>query len=135
MSKLAVASVAALALVAGAARAEEPAALKYGAWGFDLTAMDPKTRPGDDFFRYANGAWLDRTPIPADKAAVSLRVYESDLAEARQGQVDELGQQRRDQVVHAEVAQVLEAAQGAGLARTREPRDDQDLLRLVHVAT
>src|SRR6185312_16340133 len=61
----------------------EPAPLKYGAWGFDLTAMDKSTRPGDDFFRYANGAWLDRTPIPPDKPGISLRLYESDLAEAR----------------------------------------------------
>ncbi len=83
MSKLAAATAVALIVMAGAVRADEPARLKYGAWGFDLTARDLKTQPGDDFFRYANGAWLDRTPIPADKAAVSLRFYESDLAEAR----------------------------------------------------
>src|SRR4029077_12266303 len=38
-----------------------PAKLKYGTWGFDLSGMDTKTKPGDDFFRYANGAWLDKT--------------------------------------------------------------------------
>src|ERR1700761_8020058 len=83
MSKPIIALGAALVLAAGASQAAEPAALKYGAWGFDLTAQDPRTKPGDDFFRYANGAWLDRTPIPSDKPAISLRVYESDLAEAR----------------------------------------------------
>ncbi len=83
MSRLTAAAVVALIVTAGAVRADEPAKLKYGAWGFDLTARDLKTRPGDDFFRYANGAWLDRTPIPADRSAVSLRFYESDLAEAR----------------------------------------------------
>ncbi|MBS0331935.1 MAG: peptidase M13 [Proteobacteria bacterium] len=84
MSKLALAAAIALIVAAGGGRAaEEPAALKYGAWGFDLTARDLNTRPGDDFFRYANGAWLDRTPIPADKPGVTLRIYESDLAEAR----------------------------------------------------
>jgi putative endopeptidase len=72
-----------LVLSAGASLAAEPAALKYGAWGFDLTARDLKARPGDDFFRYANGAWLDRTAIPGDKPGISLRIYESDLAEAR----------------------------------------------------
>ena len=30
--------------------------------------MDTQTKPGDDFFRYANGAWLDVTEIPADRA-------------------------------------------------------------------
>jgi putative endopeptidase len=72
-----------LALSSGAALSAEPAALKYGAWGFDLAGQDLKTRPGDDFFRHANGAWLDRTPIPGDKPGISLRIYESDLAEAR----------------------------------------------------
>jgi putative endopeptidase len=83
ISKLAAATALALVLAAGAGVAAEPNALKYGAWGVDLTARDLNTRPGDDFFRYANGAWLDRTPIPADKPGVSLRLYESDLAEAR----------------------------------------------------
>jgi len=60
-----------------------PAKLKYGTWGFDLPGMDTKTKPGDDFFRYANGAWLDRTQIPSDKAAYSLRVIMTDLTEQR----------------------------------------------------
>ena len=70
-------------LAAGAGLAAGPAALKYGAWGVDLTARDLNIRPGDDFLQYANGAWLGRTPIPADKSSVSLRLYESDLAETR----------------------------------------------------
>lgn len=60
-----------------------PAKLKYGTWGFDLSGMDPKTKPGDDFFRYANGAWLDRTQIPSDKAAYSMRIIMTDLTEQR----------------------------------------------------
>ncbi|HEX2817910.1 MAG TPA: M13-type metalloendopeptidase, partial [Phenylobacterium sp.] len=83
MLKSATALAVILAFAAGASLGAEPAALKYGAWGFDLTAMDAKTRPGDDFFRYANGAWFDRTAIPGDKPGISLRIYESDLAEAR----------------------------------------------------
>src|SRR5260221_12318457 len=31
----------------------------------DLTARDTTCSPCRDFFRYANGAWLDRTEIPA----------------------------------------------------------------------
>lgn len=34
--------------------------------GLDLEAMLVSTKPGDDFFRHANGAWLDRTVIAAD---------------------------------------------------------------------
>ncbi|HEV7386763.1 MAG TPA: M13-type metalloendopeptidase [Phenylobacterium sp.] len=83
MLKSATALAVILAFAAGPTLGAEPAALKYGAWGFDLAGQDLKTKPGDDFFRHANGAWLDRTPIPGDKPGISLRIYESDLAEAR----------------------------------------------------
>ena len=39
----------------------------YGTWGFDTTGMDLSVKPGDDFFRYANGNWADRTEIPSDR--------------------------------------------------------------------
>ncbi len=55
----------------------------YGAWGFDTAGADFATRPGDDFFRYANGAWLDRATIPADKSARTLRLEMTDRTEAR----------------------------------------------------
>ncbi len=56
---------------------------QYGSWGFDSTGLDLKTKPGDDFFRYANGAWLDRTAIPQDKPAYSLRLAMTDTIESR----------------------------------------------------
>jgi putative endopeptidase len=39
------------------------------ALGFDPSNFDTSVRPQDDFYRFANGAWLDRTPIPADRAS------------------------------------------------------------------
>jgi putative endopeptidase len=69
-----------LATVALAADSAKP---QYGAWGFDMAGMDMKTQPGDDFFRYANGAWLDKAVIPADKPAVTLRLEMTDRTEAR----------------------------------------------------
>jgi putative endopeptidase len=56
---------------------------EYGAWGIDLTAMDRSVKPGDDFNRYASGAWMARTPIPADKSVAALRYLMSDRIEAR----------------------------------------------------
>ncbi len=35
--------------------------------GIDLEGMDTSVRPQDDFYRYANGKWLDATEIPADE--------------------------------------------------------------------
>jgi predicted metalloendopeptidase len=51
------ASVRPLALRAQDAGTSKPSPL--------LTGVDPHTRPGDDFFAYANGEWLHSTPIPA----------------------------------------------------------------------
>ncbi len=56
---------------------------QYGAWGLDIAGADKATKPGDDFFRYANGTWLDKTEIPADKPGYSLRLAMSDLTEQR----------------------------------------------------
>jgi putative endopeptidase len=33
----------------------------------DLSNMDTTVSPGDDFFRFVNGAWYDNTEIPADE--------------------------------------------------------------------
>lgn len=35
--------------------------------GINLSYMDKKVRPADDFFRYVNGTWVDQTEIPGDK--------------------------------------------------------------------
>jgi len=42
-------------------------ARRYGAWGFDTAGMDRSVSPGDSFFRYANGTYLDNLEIPADR--------------------------------------------------------------------
>jgi putative endopeptidase len=36
--------------------------------GIDISDLSTTVRPQDDLYRYANGPWLDRTEIPADKA-------------------------------------------------------------------
>src|SRR5438270_3778306 len=56
---------------------------QYGNWGFDSSGADTSTKPGADFFRYANGAWIDKTQIPPDKPAYSLRIAMTDRTEQR----------------------------------------------------
>src|SRR3954452_112649 len=56
---------------------------QYGSWGFDAAGQDTSVKPGDDFFRYANGHWLDTHQIPGDKPGVSLRLEMTDRTEAR----------------------------------------------------
>ena len=41
--------------------------------------VDPSIRPGDDFFAYANGGWLQATEIPAGKDRWSARNEISEL--------------------------------------------------------
>jgi len=36
-------------------------------FGINLEFMDKSVKPGDDFFRYVNGTWYDKTEIPSDK--------------------------------------------------------------------
>jgi putative endopeptidase len=78
--KVAATVLLATALSTAALAADKP---QYGNWGFDGTGVDSQTKPGDDFFRYVNGAWLDRTTIPADKPAWSLRLAMTDTIEGR----------------------------------------------------
>jgi len=64
----------------------------YGTWGFDTAGADfTGTKPGDNFFRYANGTWLDKNVIPADKPAYSMRLQMTDRAEQRQHELMEAG--------------------------------------------
>ena len=37
--------------------------------GLEAAFIDRSVRPGDDFFRYANGKWLGTTEIPPDRSA------------------------------------------------------------------
>src|SRR5687767_475790 len=43
-----------------------------GTFGIDLAAMDTTVKPGDDFYRYVNGAWVSTFEMPADKARYGI---------------------------------------------------------------
>lgn len=68
-------------MLAGPAGAAPEAGPAFPPSGLDLTARDPSTRPGDDFFQFANGAYLARTVIPADRPIASRRLDMTDRTE------------------------------------------------------
>src|SRR5579872_7002177 len=59
--------MAADAVAPAASTTADVASPHYGTWGYDASGEDPRTPPGVDFFRYANGAWYDREQIPSDR--------------------------------------------------------------------
>jgi putative endopeptidase len=55
----------------------------YGQWGYDLSGRDTAVRPGDDFFAYANGTYIEKTQIPPDRTWYGTVNVLRDLSEAR----------------------------------------------------
>lgn len=51
--------------------------------GIDPSPQDKSVAPGDDFDKYANGAWEKSAAIPADKSNISSFSVVNDLAESR----------------------------------------------------
>ena len=51
--------------------------------GIDESLMDGSVKPGDDFDKYANGAWEKTAEIPADKSSISVFSLINDRAQQR----------------------------------------------------
>lgn len=56
---------------------------ELGTFGIDLSQQDLSVRPGDDFFRYANGRWLDTYELPADRTRHGMFDVLSDRSDER----------------------------------------------------
>ncbi len=71
MKKLLIGAVALLTVAAcGQKDAQEPP--KPLVSGIDVAGMDTSVRPGDDFFAYVNGTWVQNAEMPADKSRYGL---------------------------------------------------------------
>src|SRR3569832_2310525 len=75
--------------------------------GIDLAGMDQTVRPGDDFYAYANGAWLRTAVIPPDSASWGRLVELRELTRHR-------------------TAEILEDAAKLGVKRPYEAEDVGD---------
>jgi len=65
-------------------------AANTGGKGLDFAGIDRAVAPGDDFFRYANGSWLAKTEIPADRSSWGTAA-----------ELDELTVKRTDELIRA----------------------------------
>src|SRR5271167_5000946 len=75
------AAYALLALTPLAAYAQEAPAPETH--GIVVANMDRSVKPGDDFYRYANGDWLKRTEIPPDRSDTGVWQFLDDLSRKR----------------------------------------------------
>jgi putative endopeptidase len=57
-----------LSLVAAPAPAQDIPSPQFGTWGIDLGAMDKSVKPGDNFFQYSAGHWLNNAVIAPDRS-------------------------------------------------------------------
>ncbi|MBS0361718.1 MAG: M13 family metallopeptidase [Proteobacteria bacterium] len=75
-----------LALAASAATAQSPSPANLQNThppGIDTAGMDTRTKPGDDFWAYGNGAWNAKTEIPADRSSWGISGELVELTTAR----------------------------------------------------
>jgi putative endopeptidase len=79
-ARLLAAALAATCLQAGLAAAATP---QLGTWGFDLAGRDTAVTPGNDFFSYANGAYVKALVIPPDRSRYGAFDALSALSEER----------------------------------------------------
>ena len=56
---------------------------ELGTFGIDLSHQDSNVRPGDDFFRYTNGRWLDTFELPASRSNYGSFTVLSDRSDQR----------------------------------------------------
>jgi putative endopeptidase len=134
-----------------AGAADDPAAAMprpFGTWGYDLTARDPAVKPGTDFFLHANGSWLKRTEIPADRVTFGVNEQLSDLTEAivrkliedaAAGRSDDpdaskIGAAYQSFMDEARVEQLDAKPLAAGLAAIHAQKDKTDIAALMGTA-
>ncbi|MEA3002059.1 MAG: putative endopeptidase [Sphingomonadales bacterium] len=74
--------LASLLIAAASPLAAQTAHPRYGTWGVATADMDKGIKPGDDFFRFAEGTWLRTASISPDKARAGYNYDLPDEAEA-----------------------------------------------------
>jgi putative endopeptidase len=66
-----------------------PGRPELGAWGFDTDGMDRSVAPGVSFYKFANGTWLEKTPLPPDKSNYGMFSALDDRSDERTRQIVE----------------------------------------------
>jgi putative endopeptidase len=63
--------------------------------GTDVAGTDKTVHPGDDFYRYANGGWMDATPIPPDRSSYGgFSILEEEVSKRTVALIQEAGKSK-----------------------------------------
>nr|WP_246359812.1 M13 family metallopeptidase [Stakelama sediminis] len=91
---------------------------EIGAFGFDESGMDKAVLPGNGFYKYANGTWMQNAVIPADKSSYGLFSKLSDLSQARTRTILQEAEKNPNSKIGTAYATFLDqrAIDGKGLA-------------------
>jgi putative endopeptidase len=92
-----------------------PAASRFMPWGVDLGARDMAVKPGDDFFRYANGTWFRANPIPGDRRSWGVGTVLNDDVEAQLRDIVQTANQGTDPVSRQVAAMYASYMDEAGI--------------------
>jgi len=118
---------------------------RMGPWGFDASGMDRSVRPGEGFFRFANGAYLDKVTIPADRSTygafnvldelsrdrLKAVIEKAAASRAATGPEAQVGALYRSFLDEAKVEALGRRPLDADLARVRAARSHEDVARLM----
>jgi len=63
--------------------AQSQDAPKQDTHGIAVANMDPSVKPGDDFYEYSNGGWIQGTEIPPDRGRIGVFSTLDDLSNKR----------------------------------------------------
>ena len=128
-----------------AAATATPAAPELGSFGIDRSHQDANIQPGDDFFRYTNGRWLETFELPASRSNYGSFAVLGDRSDqrvrtivARQQVIAQIAEDQvraavtTDGVVERSALDILDTTDGEGqLARVRRP-DEQIQVQRQH---
>jgi putative endopeptidase len=130
--------LAVLIVAAQSAAAQRVDSAAARGWGFDLAGADFAKNPGDDFFRYGNGAWDDRARIPPDRSSFGVDTALNITAEGRIRDILEHGEQDATPSARAEALKVsafYAAFMGEARAEALDAQPIAPLLRTIRAAT
>lgn len=103
----------------------------WGEWGVDTSLVKDSVNPGDDFYAYVNGKWLDSFEIPADRSRYGGFTILAEKSEQRVKKIiDELAAAQPDPAtLEGKIAAYynafmdVEAINAAGLAPVQQHMD------------